>query len=580
LAVSSEWEAQIPGAGLYNIWVPLDEPLVVNGPFFAGFYIGNAFDEGVNAAVLTDNFPVPCATYNIWDETIGWVDLADNEEYNFPGRLVMEVAGVPGGVAGPKLELLNPSDGDVLYANEELWAWDAQMTGETEYIVFEYSNGGPFVEIGSDFDGATPLRDGVNPTLSGTGFSLNWDFSSLSEGNHDLRVTLVDTVGTSWSQTVSVYLEPTPPVATITSPNHGNTFCSPVDIDMTTADENLALIQVYHRAAEAFVSVGTTPLDQALVGDADGDPTDGNSAINREFGDYYSAPAAVAVAARVWADRGHPGLVTRGSTTMTPVQVAEELAAAFNTRTHLGAYDEAVFSGLKQYAATQGGGFQFDYKRQPDYADLRMWVEDEERVLVLGLGGNPGHWISVEGFMGWKRLDGSYSVDVATPLGGTIKSASWRDLPSYSEINLSGEWHRVEMAVSILVADWTVTRPTVGIDVNGLDGWSVAWNPSGMTDGTYHYLHSLGLDQDQNQGPYSILVEHNCASVYVPGDFDNDRNATVSDLFRLIDFIAHDGPAPEGGAMRADCNCDNVINVADIIYYMNYLYGAASPPCR
>ena len=91
---------------------------------------------------------------------------------------------------------------------------------------------------------------------------------------------------------------------------------------------------------------------------------------------------------------------------------------------------------------------------------------------------------------------------------------------------------------------------------------------------------TVAFDINDHRGHYGTLVQHNCAGVYEPGDYDNDRMATMPDLLRLIDFIAQSGPPPEGGAMRADCNCDNVINVADIIYYMNYLYGTASPPCR
>jgi len=580
LAVSSQWEAQIPAAGLYNIWVPLDTPIVVNGPFFAGFYIGNAFDTAVHAAVLTDDFPVPCATYNIWDETIGWVDLVNNEYYNFPGRLIMETAGIPGGVSEPQLELLTPSDGDILYANQELWAWDKQVTGKIEYIMFEYSNGGPFVEIGRDFDGASPLRDGVHSTLSGTGFSLNWDFAALSEGYYDLRVTLVDTSGGSQSQTINVYLEPTPPVAAITSPSHGAAFCSPIDIDMTSPDENLSVIQVQHRAVEMFVSLDVSPFDQALVGDTDGDPDDGNRASDGEFGDYYSAPVAAAVAAEVWFDRGYPDLMRQGTTTMTLAEVAEEFASVFNTRAILGAYDEAVFAGLKQYATAQGGGFEFDLKRQPDYADLRIWVENDERVVLLGVGGNPGLWLTIDGFSAWQRTDSTYLVNVANPLTGAIESATWRDLPGYSEISLFGVYHPVDLMISMFATGWNIARSIIGTDFNGQDGWSVSWSPPGMVDRTYHYLRSVGHDLDDHQGAYSILVQHNCAAVYVPGDYDNDRVATMSDLFRLIEFITQDGPPPDGGAMRADCNCDNVVNVADIIYYMNYLYGTASPPCR
>ncbi len=580
LAASSEWEADVPDSGMWNLWIPLDTPLVVNGPFFAGFYIGNAIDTAVHAAVLTDDVPVNCVTYNIWDETIGWIDLTNNDTYNFPGRLAMEVAGIPSGVPQPELEILTPVDGDVLFANQELWAWDANISGQIDYIMFEYSNGGPFVEIGRDFDGASPLRNGVNPTLIGSGFSLNWDFTSLAEGNYDLRVTMVDTLGVPLTETINVYLEPTPPVATITSPANKSVFCLPTNIDMASTDENLSVVQVLHRQADVFVALGVSPFDQSLVGDVDGNPDDGNHAYAGEFGDYYSAPVAAAVAAGLWADRGYPDLMRNGTTALTSAEAAEEFAAAFKTRSTLGTYDEAVFSGLRQYSDARGDDFEFDIKRQPNYADMRIWVESDERVAILGLGGAPGLWVTVDGFSAWARSDSTYLVDIANPMRGALESATWRDLAGYSEIMIAGTWHRVDLMISMFATGWAVPRTIIGADVTGQDGWSASWNQVGVLPGTYHYLHSIGLDLDDNRGPNTVLVKHDCAAAFEPGDYDNDRTATMADLFHLIEFIAQDGPPPAGGAMRADCNCDNIVNVADIIYYMNYLYGTASPPCR
>ena len=580
LAMSSEWDAQVPAAGMYNIWVPLDTPVVVNGPFFAGFYIGNTFEPGVNPAVLCDEFPVPCATFNIWDESIGWIDLVDNDYWDFPGRLAMEAAGIPGGSAGTELALVTPYDGEVLYGAKELWAWDRAASGAVDYVMFEYSAGDPYVEIGRDFDGSSPLRNGIDPSVSGTGFSINWDFAALPEGYYSLRVTMVDTLGGSTSDTVTVYLEPTPPVASVTSPAAGSPFCTPVDINMSSSDENLAYIQVFRRQAAGLVEVGVTPMNQAAVGDVDGDTADGNHAYDGEFGDYYSAPVAATMASRVWANRGHPGLVQSGSGPMSDAQVAEAYAAVFRTREHLGTYDEDVILGLRSYAASKGGGFRFDYLRNPAYADLRIQVEDDEKVVMLGLGDNPGLWVTVDGLAAWKRADSTYQVSVANPLSGTIVSASWRDHSGYSELSIGGTWHRIDIMATIIATDWSISRTMVGADFSGQDGWSVTWSGSGVLDDTYHYLRSAGHDYDDYLGTATVLREHNCAAVYIPGDYDNDRATTISDLFILIDFIARDGPPPGGGVARADCNCDNVVNITDIIYYMNYLYGTASAPCR
>jgi hypothetical protein len=581
LALSSEWDAQVPAAGMYNIWVPLDTPFVVNGPFFAGFYIGNTFPPVVNPAVLTDDYPANCATYNIWDEQIGFVDMCNNDIWDFPGRLAMEVAGIPGGHGVPPvLEVLAPANGENLYGQSELWAWDKIRSGMVEYIMFEYSNGGPFVEIGRDFDGTSPLRNGVTAAVSGTGYNVNWDFSALPEGNYTLRVTLVDTLGDSTSLTRDVYLEPTPPVATITSPGNGSMFCVPVDIHMSSSDENLGYVEMKRRPASSLVTIGVNPVSQLTMGDADGDPSDSNRVSNGEYGDYYSGPAAAAMAAMVWAARGYPALARQGTNNLNVQQVAEALAAAFKTRINHGTFDEALWSGLRTYAEAKGGGFKFGYLRNPAYSDLRICTEDEERVVVLGLGGTPGLWVTVDGFVGWKRTDSAYSVSIANPLTGSIQSVSWRDRAGYSELSLSGQWHRVDIMVSVLATAWTVSRTAVGLDFSGADGWMVPWTQSGISDGSWHYLRSIGHDYDDYVGTMAVLAENNCAAMYVAGDYNDDRIPTVADLFLLIEFIARNGPPPSGGGARADCNCDNVVNVADIIYYMNYLYGTASAPCR
>ena len=61
LAISSEYDVAIPsGGGLYEVWIPLDSPVIVNGPFFAGFFFANEIDASANAGLITDSIPVSC----------------------------------------------------------------------------------------------------------------------------------------------------------------------------------------------------------------------------------------------------------------------------------------------------------------------------------------------------------------------------------------------------------------------------------------------------------------------------------------------------------------------------------------
>lgn len=95
LVMSSEYQNQVPEGGLYDVGIPLDEPYQVNGPFFGGIFISNLIDQTVGAAVTTDTIPTPCTSYNIWDETIGFIDLVNNQYFDFPGRLVVYAVGTP-----------------------------------------------------------------------------------------------------------------------------------------------------------------------------------------------------------------------------------------------------------------------------------------------------------------------------------------------------------------------------------------------------------------------------------------------------------------------------------------------------
>jgi len=75
------------------------------------------------------------------------------------------------------------------------------------------------------------------------------------------------------------------------------------------------------------------------------------------------------------------------------------------------------------------------------------------------------------------------------------------------------------------------------------------------------------------------MTENNCELVFVRGDYNDDRVPDMADLLVLVDFITLGSYPPDGGAERADCNCDGVVNTSDIVYYMNYLFGTTDPPC-
>ncbi len=664
IVFSTEYPLQVPAeGGSFNVWIPLDSPIVVNGPFFAGFYISNQVSEAANGSVYCDSLPVACVSWDAWAEDIGWIDLTGTDA-GFPGVLAMQVAGIAGGgssdpdsdgdgvpdatdncptvanagqedadgdgigdacdtgapdddgdgipnsadncpaIANPGQEdadgdgigdacdsggsdstrsqivLVNPQQGDTLFGAVEVLAWDSAFSGVIDHVSFSFSDGGSPVEFGRLNRQAATLRDGVNPTLSGSGYSVDWDFSYLPEGIYTVLVSSVDNSGDSSVATAVVILEPTPPTPVIVTPSDGAPYCAPLNLQMATTDENMSYIQIYENEIEDIYSAGVTPISQFSVGDADGDPSDGNLASQGEFGDYYSAPTAAAMAARVWYDRGYTNIMKEGVGFLTLGDLAEALARVFKTRQNRGTYDDALYGGLESYFANHGSDLECGHLRHPSYYQLRSAVEDDQQTVILGLGGNPGFWVAVDGFLGWTQTDGTYRVTVANPLAGGIQVTAWRHQMGYDEISINDVWHPVEIMISMKARTWEVNRALIGVDFNPADGWSYLWNEPGLVEGSVLFIRAVGRDATAYTSESVIMTEFNCAAVFKAGDYNEDQAADIADLFLLIDAIAMGGEPPSGGIERADCNCDQAVTTADIVYYMNYLFGTSSPPCR
>ncbi|MFZ5981513.1 MAG: hypothetical protein ACOYVF_12875, partial [Candidatus Zixiibacteriota bacterium] len=549
----------------------------------------NQIDTSVHAAIVTDNDPPDsCDCFNVWDTEIGWVDLNKNDYYNFPGRLVLYAAGIPGGdtsasTPDPKIHLLSPNQDDTLFGSIQLWAVDTSGSDQIDYVAFAYAVGGmagPYYEIGRDYDGTSTLRDGVNPATTENGYTFYWDFSGMSEGQYTIRAASYDTQDGYSMDYRTVYLEPTPPRPQITSPDEGDHFCSPLNVVMVCSDENISVVELARKNASFNYSTGLTTLQQNSLGDVDGDPTDGNFAFNDEFGDYYSGPVAAALAAEVWYDRGYTGVLTHELTTISLDTLAEKLAAAFKTRENLGTYDDLLYSGMKIYFLNHGDEFEFGFMKNPSYFDIRRWLEDEERSVLIGLGGNPGLWMAVDGFQNWREEDSTFLMRVSNPETGTLITYAIRNQNGYSEVYYSGSWHQVDLMVSMIPRDWTVSRTMFGFDLNGADGWSYSWTPNGIYEDSLYFIYATTKDASNIRGFSTCLLQYNCTENYLAGDYDDNASVDLSDLTYLINFIVNEGPAPIGGAGRADANCDNYINVSDIIYFMNYIFGSSNAPCR
>ena len=90
---------------------------------------------------------------------------------------------------------------------------------------------------------------------------------------------------------------------------------------------------------------------------------------------------------------------------------------------------------------------------------------------------------------------------------------------------------------------------------------------------------STAVDAGNLEGYNTVLLRYSCLGIFTPGDYDGSGLVDLADLSRLIAYLTNNGIPPVGGAGRADANCDGVINIGDVVYFMNYLMSMASAPC-
>jgi len=67
-------------------------------------------------------------------------------------------------------------------------------------------------------------------------------------------------------------------------------------------------------------------------------------------------------------------------------------------------------------------------------------------------------------------------------------------------------------------------------------------------------------------------------SFYLTGDVTGDEEINIADVVYLINYLYKDGPVPSP-LFLGDVNCDSEVDISDVIYLINYLYRDGSEPC-
>ncbi len=584
ITISETYTMTVPAAGLYQIEMPLDTPVVVNEPYFAGFFIANAVEPNWGVALVTDSIATPCVNYNIWDTTLGYVDLYNNEFYNFPGRLVFFTTGTPGGGSGdeepePSIVLLDPVYNEEITGEKIIWAAENSGSNIIDFVKFDYKDYGPWQEIGRDYDGSCALRNGVDPAGTGDGFAIDWYYGDLTEGTYWIKATVYDTLGRLDSDSVRVDVDPTPPDPQLLNPLPQSNLCLPTTLNASSNDENLSFMKFDIKPAKSDFQIPVISLDQKYYGDTDGDPADGNHASSGEYGDFYCGPVAGAVAIKYWFDQGYTYSMTEGTRTISVDTVVERLAVNMQTRQTLGTCDNQLISGLRQYIITHGNELRLTNHFNPDYHRLRTLLEERENLIILCVSGNPGAYLVAAGFYGPIDPDDINNIYISDPINGSIYGTQIRNDATGCEIFYKGNWHHIDRAIGIIGYSHSVSRTYLGTDSDPSGGWTLDWAGSDITEDSLYFLSATAVDNSGRMEMTSSLVDYTCQMTYVKGDFNDDGLANIGDALYLLDFIYENGPPPVGGEIRGDVNCDSRVDLNDAVAIIRFVFGQGTEPC-
>ncbi|MCH7878877.1 MAG: hypothetical protein IH914_06155, partial [candidate division Zixibacteria bacterium] len=361
-------------------------------------------------------------------------------------------------------------------------------------------------------------------------------------------------------------------------------FCDPITASYSLADENLLSWAAIRTPADIEHRKTLGIFNQFQLGDNNGNPNDGNSAANGELGDFYGGPAVGALALEYWFNQGFGQSMQIGGSKLTIQQAADRLGGFMQIPVNGGLEDDWFVFGFQSYLAVTGFSEQkIEFTRDVSYSVLRNWAEEIGGVVMFAVDGVPGRWLAVDGFSGLPTTQNAFRVVVSDPFDATTKFVFWRDTQSGSEVFIGGAWRDVALMTRLLPAN----PPPVGrtqfndgfIPIPSPFSLQIDGAAQNLVDGNFYFFTLEMSDFDGNLGAETVLLRYIC-DAFAAGDYDGDGLANISDLVFAINFQLFGGPAPVGGAGRADANCNGGVETSDLHHYVFWLFAGGPAPCQ
>ena len=136
----------------------------------------------------------------------------------------------------PKPWIYAPNDSSWVRDTIRISAIEYNLSEDIDYALFEYSINGEIWElIGTDSVGDDPW---MGEEWMGT-WIKNWNTLTVQEGWYYIRVTMENESGKTGQDTISLYVDPSPPVPHIIQPEDNGELSGIIDVIATTEDEDI-----------------------------------------------------------------------------------------------------------------------------------------------------------------------------------------------------------------------------------------------------------------------------------------------------------------------------------------------------
>ena len=187
--------------------------------------------------------------------------------------------------------------------------------------------------------------------------------------------------------------------------------------------------------------------------------------------------------------------------------------------------------------------------------------------------------MTAAGYNGWADQNGYWTAYFADPVYGTIKSYRLWANGGKLWIENGYSWMEVDIMVGMAPYDWNNFGSNIALDMNSSDGWGFYWDVSGLAEDSLYMLHATAIDNSGHEGHTSVLLKKDCQVTFIPGDVNYDNLVNPADLVYLINFLYKEGPEPPAGNEVGDINCDNSIDMGDVVYLYKYIFSGGPEPC-